>query len=258
MPMHDWTRVSAGTYHSFHNSWIANLQEALNRGTLPDPYYAMGEQRSGDFGPDILTLNSEPDSDEFEFDAVSSGPGDESGGTAVLTAEKAPPHVHLTQEAGKDVDFYLSKQRSLAIRHADGDRVIALIEIVSRANRHSLDALNDFADKVVAALKDGIHVLVIDPFPPGPHDRHGIHGFIWTRMLAGDYTAPEDRSLTMVAYCARKPIKAWIEPIAVGTTLIDMPIFLTREHYVNVPLEQTYQRSWDGVARRWQRVIEAE
>jgi hypothetical protein len=30
MPMHDWTRVSAGTYHDFHNAWITHIKEALN------------------------------------------------------------------------------------------------------------------------------------------------------------------------------------------------------------------------------------
>ena len=53
MPLHDWTRVSAGTYHAFHNAWITHLQEALNEGLLPNPYYALGEQRAGDTGPDL-------------------------------------------------------------------------------------------------------------------------------------------------------------------------------------------------------------
>ena len=56
MPIHDWTRVSAGTFHDFHNSWITHLKEALNAGLLPQSYYAMGEQQAGDVGPDILTL----------------------------------------------------------------------------------------------------------------------------------------------------------------------------------------------------------
>ena len=29
MPMHNWTRVSAGTFHDFHCSWIAELKKAL-------------------------------------------------------------------------------------------------------------------------------------------------------------------------------------------------------------------------------------
>jgi len=40
MPMHDWTRVSAGTFHDFHCSWIAELKKTLNGGLLPPDYYA--------------------------------------------------------------------------------------------------------------------------------------------------------------------------------------------------------------------------
>ena len=32
MPVHDWTRVSAGTFHAFHNAWITHIQEMLNDG----------------------------------------------------------------------------------------------------------------------------------------------------------------------------------------------------------------------------------
>ena len=64
MSMHDWTRVSAGTYHAFHNAWITHLQEALNAGVLPKPYYAQGEQQAGDIQPDVLALH-ENNGDDF-------------------------------------------------------------------------------------------------------------------------------------------------------------------------------------------------
>jgi hypothetical protein len=40
MPLHDWTRVSAGTFHDFHVSWNVALKEALNTRLLPAEYYA--------------------------------------------------------------------------------------------------------------------------------------------------------------------------------------------------------------------------
>src|ERR1700686_2693078 len=43
MPIHDWTRVGAGTFHAFHHAWIAHLMEALNEGMLPPDYYALTE-----------------------------------------------------------------------------------------------------------------------------------------------------------------------------------------------------------------------
>ncbi len=43
MPVHDWTKVDAGTFHSFHNAWITHLMGMLNDGVLPQGYYALSE-----------------------------------------------------------------------------------------------------------------------------------------------------------------------------------------------------------------------
>src|SRR5581483_8880895 len=53
--IHDWTRVDAGVFHSFHNGWIAELTKALNAGILPSEYYALGEQFAGGIGPDVIS-----------------------------------------------------------------------------------------------------------------------------------------------------------------------------------------------------------
>jgi hypothetical protein len=29
MPVHDWTRVSAGTFHHFHQAWIVEISNSL-------------------------------------------------------------------------------------------------------------------------------------------------------------------------------------------------------------------------------------
>ena len=56
MPMHDWTRVAAGIYHDFHHEWISEIKRSLNRGVLPEGFYALAEQHAAGFGPDVLTL----------------------------------------------------------------------------------------------------------------------------------------------------------------------------------------------------------
>jgi len=47
-------------------------------------------------------------------------------------------------------------------------------------------------------------------------------------------------------------LAAFIEVVAVGEALPDMPLFLSSERYVNVPLEATYQSAWNAVPQRWQ------
>ena len=102
MPMHDWTRVTAGTFHDFHNAWITHLKEMLNEAALPEPYYALGEQRSGDFGPDVLVLHA--DDDLIESSASGEVAGDDSNLVATATA---PPVTQIAQEAVEDLAFYL-------------------------------------------------------------------------------------------------------------------------------------------------------
>ena len=41
MPIHDWTRVDAGLFHDFHQSWTVALRNALNSGVLPADYFAL-------------------------------------------------------------------------------------------------------------------------------------------------------------------------------------------------------------------------
>jgi len=55
MPIHDWSRADAGTFHDFHHAWIEEIKRALNR-VLPKDHYALAEQLAGGFGPDVLTL----------------------------------------------------------------------------------------------------------------------------------------------------------------------------------------------------------
>ena len=55
----------------------------------------------------------------------------------------------------------------------------------------------------------------------------------------------------MVAYDAGPPKEAYVQRMAYGDTLIDMPLFLAPGWYVDVPLEQTYQaasRACPGVS----------
>lgn len=255
MPIHDWTRVIAGTFHDFHGSWITHLKERLNAGVLPPEYYALAEQRAGDIGPDVLALESLGG----EVD-LSLGWPPNSSGHAVA---EAPPTVRLT-ETMKDVEYYLGRQKRLVIRHASGDKIVAFIEIVSPGNKSSSKAFEAFVEKAAQSLDRGLHLLVVDLFPPGPFDPSGLHGAIRERVEEGaeepepPYVPPPGRPLTLAAYSAGRPKTAYVEPTAVGERLIDMPLFLDPDHYVPVPLEETYAAAWRGVPQRWRRVIEGE
>lgn len=247
MPIHDWTRVSAGTWHAFHLSWIGEIQLALNNGLLPADYYAQAEQVAGPMGPDVITLQA---NEQDESD----------GGTTTLAGESialalAPPRTRVTAEA--EMDAYVSKRRTIVVRHNSGDRIVALIELVSPGNKSSKHGLHSFVDKAIESLVRGYHLLIVDLFPPGPRDPAGIHGEIRSEISSDDFGLPAASPLILASYSAGATKRAFVEPTAVGNVLIDMPLFLTPENYVNVPLESTYQGAFRGVPRKYKSLLEA-
>jgi hypothetical protein len=60
MPVHDWVRVAAGTYHFFHQRWISALADNLNSGGLPEGYFAMSEVDAKGPIPDVLAPKAQP------------------------------------------------------------------------------------------------------------------------------------------------------------------------------------------------------
>jgi Protein of unknown function (DUF4058) len=247
VPIHDWSRVEAGIFHAFHHSWIEEIARALNRGLLPGDYYALAEQHAAGLGPDVLTLQGEEDEAD---DSTESAPISGDGG--LLLAE---PKLQPTAET--DLAFYRRKQSSIAVRHVSGDRIVAMIEVVSPGNKASRNPLRAFCAKVAELLDKQVHLLILDLLPPGKRDPQGIHGKIWEEIGEGEYTAPKDKPLTLAAYESGLSVRAYVVPVAVGDELIDMPLFLQRAKAVSVPLEATYRAAFVELPRRWRRVLEA-
>lgn len=203
MPIHDWTRVDAGVFHSFYLGWISMLKKPLNNGLLPPDYYALAEQ------------------------------------VAVVSELEKPVY----------------QEWMVAIRHESNHRMIALIKIVSPDNKSNRHAMGSFLDKAESALAHGIPLLLIDLHPPGPRDPRGIHGALWERLFS-EVTPTPEKPLTLAAYAAGPVPTAYIEPVAVGDALPDMPLFLTAEQYINVPLETTYCAAYAGVPRYYRTILE--
>ena len=215
MPVHDWKRVDAGIFYDFHQSWIQEIKRALNRGLLPSNHYALAEQHGAGFEPDVPTLRSRD-----EGLAPPDAPVPEGGG--LLLTE---PRARVQVEA--EIVFCLRKQNFVAVRHASGDDLVAVVELLSRGNKSGRKAIEDFVRKAAELIGHRIHLLILDLQPP-----------------------------TLAAYEASGGIRAFVEPTAVGQAMPDMPLFLARGRHVPVPLEATYQDAFESVPRRWRAVLE--
>jgi len=228
MPIHDWTRVRANRFHDFHQGWTIAIRNALNAGLLPAGFFAMTEQITGGPEADVVTLELTPPT------GVPSSAG--------LAVEAAPPKARIVTRS--EAAIYARKANRITIRHPDGD-VVAVIEIVSPGNKDSRHAIRTFARKAVEFLHAGIHLLIVDLFPPNRRRPQGIHKVIWDRIRDEEFELPPDKPLTLAAYAAGSEIVAYVEPVAVGDVMPDRPVFLTPHEYVLCPLDATYQAVWD-------------
>jgi hypothetical protein len=156
------------------------------------------------------------------------------------------------------MEFYRRKQSTVTVRHVSGDRVVAVVEVVPPGNKSGRHAFTSFVEKAAEFLERGIHLLVLDLLPPGPRDPHGLHAAVWDEVAGQDFTPPPDKPLTLAAYESALSIRAYVEPVAVGDDLPDMPLFLLPGGHVPVPLEATYTTAWEAVPARWRRVIAGE
>lgn len=156
-----------------------------------------------------------------------------------------------------EASTYRTLQRTLAIRHVSGHRLVALLEIASPANKDRDSSVAKFVKKGCTALEHGCNLLVVDLFPPGIHDPLGLNGAIWGGIDEGaDVSVPADKPFTLASYVAAAVPEAYVEYLAAGELLPAMPLFLDCEHYVDTPLERTYAEAYRGVPKYWREVIE--
>src|SRR5579871_6868344 len=197
MPIHDWSRVDANLFHDFHQTWTINLRNALNGGLLPKGYSALVEQHAAGVVPDVIALQRKPKPNR---------PTDPTGGTVVTAEPKARYVIRAEQEVSA------RRGNRITIRHPLG-QVVCVIEIISPGNKGSRSALRSFVEKTVEFLRQGIHVLIVDLFPPSGRDPQGIHKAIWDEIEEVPFELPPDKPLTLAAYVAGEVKTAYVEPV---------------------------------------------
>lgn len=222
MPLHDWTRADGGLFHFFHNAWLIRLADALNGGLLPPGYFAMTDQRTGVYVPDVVTLTT------------SARPAETTGPNTAVVEPRADRKVvsHGIRRARVRNRILVRTTR----------RVVAAVEVVSPGNKDGPQSVGEFVGKVSEMVQAGVHTAVVDILPPGPHDLAGVHPLVWAELDDGDPgpPPPPGQPITVVGYRAGIPPIAYLSYGAVGLPLPEIPLYLEGDAYVNLPLEETY------------------
>ena len=198
MPIHDWTRVKAGIFHDFHHGWISQLSRALNRGLLAGRQY----KRDGRAASPGARWTGRPHAGAAAVTTVDAAGRRRTGAAWRWRRGRGRPRPASTP-AWRKIGIRPAKgPRPPAVRHASehntgGDGSSSSL----RATRRAESALSSFVRKAQEAMEAGIHLLIVDLFPPGrPGDPGGIHRVIWEDRTRGSRAAPGDAPRTCVPY----------------------------------------------------------
>jgi hypothetical protein len=102
-------------------------------------------------------------------------------------------------------------------------------------------------------------LLLIDILPPGPVDPDGLP----VALSITDHTevpiVTDEEPYTLLSlHCPDSGdlIRGYANTVARNQPLPEMPLFLSEDYYVNVPLEATYMRAWDELPEPWREIVE--
>lgn len=231
MPVHDWTRMKEGDFHHFHQRWIQGLAASLNHELFPSEYMALSETVSDVMARPVI----EPPRRSASYGR--------------------PPSARLVAKLERI--NYARRADRIVIRHGRG-RIVSVIEIVSPGNKDSRNALRTFIEKSADFLNQGIHLMVIDLFPPTPRDPAGIQNVLIEEFGGTPLELPPSQPLTAGSYVAYDAPTAYVETLGVGEALPSLPLFLEDEwDYIPAPLESSYNEAFAALPRQLKAELES-
>lgn len=216
------------TWESFHSGWANEMMRQLNR-TLPPGFAARPNVKLGvDVEADVGTLEQSGHE-----------PAEEGGGVA--TAVWAPPRPTLSVA----VDFHRLDVFEVQIHREGGLEMVAAIELVSPRNKDRPTARRHFAAKCAAYLQAGVSVNVVDVVTGRRENLYAV--------LLEQLALPQDDNgqgdLYAVA-CRTVPadepgrLEIWVAPLAVGSLLPTLPLWLEADLAVPLELERSYEATF--------------
>jgi hypothetical protein len=216
------------TWESFHSGWTNEIMRRLNR-SLPSGYVARPNVKLGvAVEADLRTLED---------------PGhkqaDEGGGIA--TAVWAPPAPTVSAA----VDFNHLDVFEIQVHREGGLELVAAIELVSPRNKDRPSARHHFVAKCLAYLQAGVSVMVIDVVTGGRENLYAL-------LLEELGLAQEDNGHgeLYAAACRTVPpdapgqLETWVAPLALGSPLPTLPLWLEDGLALPLDLERGYEATF--------------
>ncbi|MBX3400192.1 MAG: DUF4058 family protein [Gemmataceae bacterium] len=222
-----WERV--------HGGWPMVMVQHLFR-TLPSRYHVAPQVHLGQyFEVDIATYDTDHN------DRPS--PGSESTEGGLTTAVWAPPEPTLTLETElPDPDEY-----EVRIFDAeDGQRLVAVIELVSPSNKDRPESRRAFVAKCAALLQQDVCVSIVDLVTVRQFNLYSdLLDLLGRSDPAMGPPAPHLYAVTIRRRSNRPrwTVDTWAHPLRIGDRLPTLPIWLADGEGAMLDLEATYEET---------------
>jgi hypothetical protein len=215
-------------WESFHVNWAGALADLLNESLLPQGYFAEEHvHRGAALEIDVAT---------FDESSSASLAG---GSIATLPTKVWTPEAPAMVIPAAFPDSF----EVLVFESEGGARLVAVIELVSPANKDRDAHRRAFAIKCASYLCQGISLIVVDIVTSRQANLHNE-----MMRLTGQENAfmlSADETLYAVAYRPvvrdqQEQIETWPTSLAIGEPLPTLPLFLNAELALPLDLEATY------------------
>jgi len=246
MPLRDHFRPPVSrevSWEEIHGMWPARIVIQL-KSQLPPGFVSAPMVHSGSQIEVHIVTCERDDSPTGYSDSRDDGGVATAPATATWTV--AEPSVAVETEI-PDYDEY-----EVRIYDAERERtLVAVIELVSPANKDRPEKRNAFVGKCAALLQKGVAVSIVDVVTTRQCN-------LYTELMAflgqADPTMGAEPPGIYAASCRwllrgeRATLQTWSHILAVGQPLPTLPLWLTPTRVVPLDLEQSYEKACDDLS----------
>jgi len=241
MPLRDHFRPPVwklASWEGLHGGWPMTMVQDLSP-KLPPEFSAEPRAHLGSyFEIDVCAYEGYEDE---QHGPVAGTPPHEAGGVATATWAPPEPTAALEADLGDQYEYEV-----LVYDQSRGRILVAAVQIVSPANKDRPENRRAFVSKCAALLQQRVCVSIVDLVTTRQFN-------LYTELLAlagqKDPTfGPAPPPIYAVTCRARKVrerprLEIWAYPLAVGSKLPTLPIWLDEDLAVSLDLEASYEET---------------
>ena len=231
------------SWEEIHGQWPAVIVQQLRKQLPPGFVSGLKVHSGAQIEVDIATYERDDSPTGF---SNSDGDGDRDGGVATATWTVAEPSVAVETDIPDDDEY--------EVRIYDAERgrtLVAVIELVSPANKDRPEKRNAFVGKCAALLQKGVAVSIVDVVTTR---QFNLYAELMAFLGQAAPTMGREPPAIYAASCRwllrgdRATLQTWSHILAVGQPLPTLPLWLTPTRVVPLDLDQSYEKACDDLS----------